>query len=85
MDGRGVVRLVDQHRQLVMGERHILDGGGRIIATSISTGTVRVGGLWWRREMNDGRLLSGVDNGSGVLDLRSVELLVASASSVSFL
>ena len=35
--------------------------------------------------MNDGRLLSGVDNGSGVLDLRSVELLVASASSVSFL
>ena len=45
VDGRGVVRLVDQHRQLVMGEGHILDGGGRIIATSISTGTVRVGGL----------------------------------------
>lgn len=35
--------------------------------------------------MNDGGLLSRVDNGSGVLDLRSVELLVASSSSVSLL
>ena len=41
--------------------------------------------LWRRRKMNNRRLLSGVDNGSSVLDLRSVELLVGSASSVSLL
>ena len=41
--------------------------------------------LWRRREMNNGRLLSGVDNGSGVLDLRTVVPLVASSASVSFL
>ena len=35
--------------------------------------------------MDDGGLLARVDNGSGVLDLRSVELLVASASSISLL
>ena len=45
VDGRGVVRLVDQHRQLVVGEGHILDGRWRISATPISTGTVRVRGL----------------------------------------
>jgi len=85
VDGRGVVRLVDQHRQLVVGEGHILDGRWRISATPISTGTVRVRGLWRRRKMNNRRLLSGVDNGSSVLDLWTIVPLVASASSVSFL
>ena len=41
--------------------------------------------LWRRRKMNNRRLLSGVDNGSSVLDLWTIVPLVASASSVSFL
>ena len=45
VDGRGVVRLVDQHRQLMVGEGHILDRGGRVVAAPISTSAVRVGRL----------------------------------------
>lgn len=73
VDGRRVVRLVDQHRQLVVGQGHVLHcRRGRVLA---AVSTVRVGGLGGRGEVDDGGLLSGVDDGAAVLDLRLVGLL----------
>lgn len=73
MDWRGVVRLVDQYRQLMVGKWHIFHCWWCFVLATISS--IRVGWLRWWREMDDGRLLSRVDYWSPILDLRSVEVL----------
>ena len=45
MNGRRVVRLVDQDRQLMVGQGDVLDCRGRVVAASASIATVRVGWL----------------------------------------
>jgi len=73
VDRWGVVRLVDQHWQLVVRQRHILHCRGRRVLPSVSSVGIR--GLWWWGEVDDGWLLSRVDNGSSILDLGPVGIL----------
>jgi len=73
VDGWGVVRLVDQHRQLVVRQRHILHCRGRRVLSSVSSVGIRR--LWWWGEVDDGWLLSRVDDGPSILDLGPVGIL----------
>jgi len=82
VDGRRVVRLVDQDGQLVVRQRDILHCW-RGVASTTTISSIGVGWLWWRREVYYWWFLSRVDDGSCVFHWRSVELLVG--SSVAFL
>jgi len=73
MDGWCVVRLVDQHRQLVVRQRNVLHCGGRRVFPSVSSVGIRR--LWRWGEVDDGRLLSRVDDGPSILNLGPVGIL----------
>jgi hypothetical protein len=68
VNGRVVVGLVDENWKIVMRQGDILDGG------SFATGSVSSFSgccpFWWRREVNNWRLFSCVDDGASVLDCR---------------
>ena len=53
MYGRGVVGLVDQDGQLVVGEGHVLHGGRGVGAGASVSSIVRVGRLQTTRSMTD--------------------------------
>jgi len=72
MNRRLVVRLIDQDGQFMVGQRHILDGGG-LFGTLNPAGSVAVGHSlsWWWREVNDWWFFGRVDNRSSIFDLGS--------------
>jgi len=57
-------------------QRNILDCWWRVVTSSSSITSIRVRWLRWWWKVDDGWLLSRVDNWSRILDLRSVILLL---------
>jgi len=80
VDGRGVVGLVDQDGQLVVGKGHILDGG-RGVGPALSSVTVVVlGNLRWRGEVDDWWFFSRVHDRSPILNLLLLLWLLVAVS-----
>jgi hypothetical protein len=69
VDRRVVVRLVNQDRQIVVRQRDVLDSRG-LAARSVSASGSRL--FRGRREVDDWRLLSRVDDRASVFDWRGL-------------
>jgi len=74
------VRLVDEHRQIMMRKWHVFHWWGRFgflvsrrwsVTVALTLALLHLlsfGGNWWRGEINHWGFLGGVNDGPGVLD-----------------